>query len=99
MSQSKRGYAHKHAVLTLIDRTSGEARSFHIDNANAANIVPIVRANVAKETTVATDEASYYSGLNREYHHGAVNHGQRNGLSASSTPTARRLSSHTSSAQ
>lgn len=71
----QRGYAHKHAVLTLIDRTSGEARSFHIDNADSANIVPIVRANVAKETTVATDEANYYSSLNREYYHGAVNHG------------------------
>ena len=44
----KRGYSHKHAVLTLIDRTTGEARSFHVDNANSANIVPIVRANVAK---------------------------------------------------
>jgi transposase-like protein len=71
----KRGYSHKHAVLTLIDRTTGEARSFHIDNAGAANIVPIVRANVARETTVATDEASYYSSLNRDYYHGAVNHG------------------------
>src|SRR5450631_1151913 len=49
--ETKRGgYAHKHAVLSLIDRTSGEVRSFHIDNADSANIVPIVRANVAKET-------------------------------------------------
>ena len=40
----------------LIDRTSGEARSFHVDDANAANIVPIVRKNVAKESTIATDE-------------------------------------------
>jgi transposase-like protein len=70
------GFAHKHAVLTLIDRTSGEARSFHIDEANAANIVPIVKANVAKETTVATDEANYYSQLNRDYYHGTVNHSQ-----------------------
>ena len=62
-------------MLTLIDRTSGEARSFHVDEANAANIVPIVRGNVAKETTVATDEASYYSRLNRDYYHGTVNHG------------------------
>jgi transposase-like protein len=72
----QRGYHHKHAVLTLIDRATGEARSFHVDEANAANIVPIVKANVARETTVATDEAAYYSGLNRDYHHGAVNHGQ-----------------------
>ena len=72
----RRAMHHKHAVLTLIDRTSGEARSFHLDEANAANIVPIVRANVAKETTVATDEASYYSQLNRDYYHGTVNHSQ-----------------------
>ena len=58
------GYGHKHAVLTLIDRSSGEARSFHIDNADSANIVPIVRKNVAKETTIA-DEANYYSSLTR----------------------------------
>jgi transposase-like protein len=70
------GYGHKHAVLTLIDRSSGEARSFHIDNADSANIVPIVRKNVAKETTIATDEANYYSSLNKEYFHGTVNHSQ-----------------------
>jgi transposase-like protein len=72
----KRGFHHKHAVLTLIDRSSGEARSFHIDDANAANIVPIVRNNVAKETTVATDEASHYNSLNQDYYHGTVNHGR-----------------------
>ena len=97
--QEARGYAHKHAVLTLIDRTSGEARSFHIDDANAANIVPIVRKNVAKETTIATDEASHYNSLNKEYYHGTVNHSPRNGWSASSTPTAPKATSHTSSAR
>jgi hypothetical protein len=30
---------------------------------------------VEKETTVATDEASYYSGLGKDYYHGQVNHG------------------------
>ena len=72
----KRGFRHKHAVLTLIDRSSGEARSFHVDEANAANIVPIVRKNVAKETTIATDEASHYHSLNQDYYHGTVNHGR-----------------------
>ena len=100
VSKKRGGHGHKHAVLTLIDRTSGEARSFHIDEANAANIVPIVRANVAKETTVATDEANYYSSLNKEYYHGTVNHSAgRSGLSASSTPTLARATSRTSSAQ
>ena len=63
-------------MLTLIDRQSGEARSFHIDRADAANIVPIVRQNVARETAIVTDEANYYSQLNRDYFHVSVNHGQ-----------------------
>lgn len=74
--RGKSGYHHKNAVLTLIDRTSGEARSFHIDKADAANIVPIVRQNVARETAVVTDEANYYHQLNRDYFHVSVNHGQ-----------------------
>ncbi len=76
-----RGYKHKHAVLTLIDRSSGEARSFHVDNANAANIVPIGHANVAKESTIATDEASHYIPLNPDYYHGTVNHSQEEWVS------------------
>ena len=74
--RGKSGYHHKNAVLTLMDRTTGEARSFHIDKADAANIVPIVRQNVARETAIVTDEANYYSQLNRDYFHVSVNHGQ-----------------------
>lgn len=74
--RGKSGYHHKNAVLTLIDRKSGEARSFHIDKADAANIVPIVRQNVERETAIVTDEANYYSQLNRDYFHVSVNHGQ-----------------------
>jgi transposase-like protein len=59
-----RGYQHKHCVLTLVDRT-GEARSFHIDQANTRNILPIVADNIAREATVATDDAGYYRPLNK----------------------------------
>ena len=55
---SPHGYHHKSAVLTLIDRTTGEARSFHIDRADAQNITPVVRANIAKETAVVTAHRS-----------------------------------------
>jgi hypothetical protein len=48
-------------VLTLVNR-EGEARSFHIDQANGETIVPIVRANVIKEAKIATDQAAYYGG-------------------------------------
>lgn len=71
-----RGYAHKHAVLSLVER-GGEVRSFHIDRANSATIMPIVRENVRKEARVMTDEASYYWSLGNEFaEHGVVRHGK-----------------------
>ncbi|MGI8738861.1 MAG: IS1595 family transposase [Gammaproteobacteria bacterium] len=68
------GYAHKMAVLTLVDR-KGEARSFHIDKATKKNILPIVKANIVKETVIATDEAPQYRNLNKTFDgHESVNH-------------------------
>ena len=96
----KRGFAHKHAVLTLIDRTSGEARSFHIDQANAANIVPIVRANVAEERAGdATDEASYYGDLNRRITTAPSVRLTGRGSRARSTPTPSKGTSRSSNAR
>ena len=43
-----RGYAHKQAKLSLVER-GGEVRSFVIDKADTANIKPVVDANLAKE--------------------------------------------------
>jgi transposase-like protein len=69
-----RGMAHKHAVLTLVDRR-GEARSFHIDKADIATITPIVRENIAKESTVMSDDATYYKPLTYAFDaRGVVNH-------------------------
>jgi transposase-like protein len=69
-----RGFQHKHSVLTLVQR-NGEARSFHVDRCTADNLVPVIRANIAKETAIATDEARYYKGIGKEFAaHGTVNH-------------------------
>jgi hypothetical protein len=72
--KGRRGSHHKVAVLTLIDRTSGEARSFHIDHVDGKTIIPIVKANVAKETAIVTDEAKHYVALKDGYYHASVNH-------------------------
>jgi transposase-like protein len=56
----RRGHGHKNAVLSLVDRDSGQVRSFHVDGTSAADIVPIVKANVAKETAMMTDEGGHY---------------------------------------
>ena len=70
-----RGTAHKNTVLTLVER-GGRARSFHIENASVAKIVPIVRANIAKESALMTDEARQYVRVGGEFaSHGRVEHG------------------------
>jgi transposase-like protein len=69
-----RGYAHKHAVLSLVER-GGKVRSFHVEGTTAAHLVPILRANIAKETSVITDEAGQYAHLGKEFaSHEYVNH-------------------------
>ena len=62
-----RGYAHKHKVLSLIDRERGRARSMVIDSLKAADMEPILKANVAKEAKLMTDEAGYYGEPGRSF--------------------------------
>jgi len=64
--EKRRGTAHKHAVLTLIER-GGSARSFHVDGTKAADLLPIIKANVAPETHVMTDEAGQYGALSKHF--------------------------------
>ena len=49
------GRAHKNTVLTLVERR-GSARSFHVDGSRFADIAPIVRENIKRETTLMTRE-------------------------------------------
>jgi hypothetical protein len=63
-------------VLTLVER-GGRARSFHIDSATVARVIPIVRENIAKESHLMTDEALPYRRVGKEFaFHGRVNHGE-----------------------
>jgi transposase-like protein len=62
----RRGYAHKHAVMTLVQR-GGSARSFHVDGTSAADLLPIIKANVAPDTHVMTDEAGQYAHLGKHF--------------------------------
>jgi transposase-like protein len=48
--ENTRGSGHKHVVLTLVER-GGKARSFHVDNATMKTVTPIVRQNIARETS------------------------------------------------
>jgi len=62
----RRGYAHKHAVLTLVER-GGSARSFHVEGTKAADLLPIIKAHVASCTRVMTDEAGQYAHLGKHF--------------------------------
>ena len=72
-----RGYAHKHKVLSLVDRTTGRAKSFVVDDVKAKTLVPILWTNIAKEASVMTDEASQYFKLSDDFaSHDFVRHQQ-----------------------
>ena len=74
-AEKKRGWSHKMKVLSLVSRETGEKRSVVIDSVNAATIMPIVAANVAKEAIVMTDDSGVYRTVAANFHaHGVVNH-------------------------
>lgn len=73
--EGARGFAHKNAVMTLVQR-GGSARSFHVDGTKAADLLPIIKANVAPGTQIMTDEAGQYAHLNKHFaSHDFVRHG------------------------
>ena len=62
----KRGPSYKRAILSLVER-GGEARSFYVENAPIEKVVEIVRANVAKESSLHTDESYLYTTVGKEF--------------------------------
>jgi hypothetical protein len=73
-AEVKRGPFHKNAVLTLVER-GGSARSFHVDHTTKAEIIPIIKANIDRETHVMTDESNVYRKLGKHFAgHDSVDH-------------------------
>lgn len=72
---NRRGYGHKHAVVALVDRDSGQSRWFKVESSTAAQIHPIVLKNIAREARLMTDEAKMYRKIGREFaEHGTTTH-------------------------
>jgi transposase-like protein len=66
---------HKMKVLALVDRTSGQSRSYVIDRVNGAAITPIVLRNMSRDARLATDEAPVYRFAGKHFEqHKSVNH-------------------------
>jgi transposase-like protein len=73
-AEVKQGAHHKHAVLTLVER-SGSARSFHVESTRKADVLPIVLSNLDRESHVMTDEAATYAKLGDKFaKHDSVDH-------------------------
>jgi transposase-like protein len=70
----KQGVGHKHVVLTLVER-GGSVRSFHVDSVKKDDVLPIIRANLDRESHVMTDEAPRYAKLGDEFaKHDSIDH-------------------------
>ncbi len=73
----RQGYEHKMKVLSLVDRSTGRARSMVLDDVNKMTLLPILKENIAAEARVLTDDAAYYRGLNKPFaDHQTVQHGK-----------------------
>lgn len=59
------GFKWRNIVLTLVER-GGSARSFHVDGTTIGTLIPIIRANVVRESAVMTDQAGWYKNLKTE---------------------------------
>lgn len=70
-------WVEKMKVLTLIDRSTGRAKSFVVDTLGKEEIAPILSANIAREARLLTDEARRFKGHGRMFaDHQTVNHGK-----------------------
>ncbi|MBV6487248.1 MAG: IS1595 family transposase ISNwi1 [Pseudorhodoplanes sp.] len=70
--------ANKRAIVALVDRSTGNVRSFHVPTADAAAVAKIVRENVHHESRLHTDESKLYITLGKEFAaHETVNHGAK----------------------
>jgi len=71
----KRGAGHKHAIVSLIDRETGRARSFHVPTVTSKTIGKILREHVASSASLMTDESLVYNAVGKTfYSHDTVNH-------------------------
>ncbi len=71
-----RGHSHKLRVVSLLDKRTGQTRSFYAPGAVKDEVAQIVRTNIAAESQLVTDESPLYKAVGKEYlSHTSVLHG------------------------
>lgn len=77
--RSKMAIRNMNKIVSLVDRSTGRARSFVVtDQLNADTISRILYTNVSRQSRLITDEAHFYKAPGLEFRggHGRVNHAQ-----------------------
>lgn len=74
--KSRTAFRNMNQIVTLVDRTTGRSVSVVFDGTiTAANIAPVLEANIAKEARLLTDEARHYRTAGKGFAaHGTVSH-------------------------
>jgi len=71
-----RGFAHKHKVLSLVER-GGKTVSMVVDDLKAKTLLPVLKEQVDRQTHIMTDEDGQYAHLNKDFAaHDFVRHNQ-----------------------
>jgi len=76
--KARAGFGHKMKVVSLVERESGQKRSFHVANVTAETVRATLQSQVHPETHLMTDESGVYKKIGREFAaHSTVNHGKK----------------------
>jgi transposase-like protein len=77
LPKARVGFQNKMKIVSLVDRESGEKRSYHIATVNAATLGPILKAQISPAARLMTDEATWYKKLGGHFaSHDSVSHGR-----------------------
>lgn len=75
--ESRMAIRNMNCIMTLVDRSTGQARSVVVAGLSAAEIAQVFAENVSKEARIYTDAAKHYIPVAKEYaEHQYVNHEQ-----------------------
>jgi transposase-like protein len=73
--ERRRGPGHKMPIVSLVDRESGEKRSFHMPLVNSHTLKAVINTQVSRTAHLMTDESRLYTLTGRGYYkHSTVNH-------------------------
>lgn len=75
-------------VLSLVERNTGRARSYVVDNLTISTVLPILEANISREAYLLTDEAKRYTSIGWNFaSHGYTTHSKGEYVSRERTPS------------